>query len=208
MNDFLEKWKTDSKFKAKVQLGIYGGFMLIAVIFAFAARSNANYNNETFFNSNQEENEKSISIPEKYKYSINIDLNEKNYKYTGIKNKDQETITKTKDDKIYKYIKKKDTYYQNSVVINNITEKEEVYDIIDYNYLNLETINQYLSKSIEEEDRYIVYLKDIILGNDSDNYITIKKDKNKININYTALINLFNKDIEDLNVEIIIEEIK
>lgn len=208
MNDFLEKWKTDSKFKAKVQLVIYGGFMLIAVIFAVAARSSSNYNTESFIEHKKEENKAEIAIPEKYKYSINIELNDKIYKYTGIKNKEQETITKTKDDKTYQYIKKKDTYYQNAVVINNIIEKEDVYDIVDYNYLNLETINQYLSKSIKEDDEYIVYLKDIILGNDSDKYITIKKDKNKININYSELIKLFNKDIQELNIEIIIEEME
>ena len=89
-----------------------------------------------------------------------------------------------------------------------ITTKDEVYNIIDYNYLNLDIINQYLSKSKIENKKNIVYLKDIILGNTSEEYITISIDDNIVNVDYTALMNNFNKSVEKNIVEIIIEDIE
>ena len=68
--------------------------------------------------------------------------------------------------------------------------------------------NVYLSKSIKQDNQYIVYLKDIILGDNTDDYIIIEKNDNKINIDYTTLINNFNKNINKCLVNIKIEEIE
>ena len=38
MNDFIEKWNTEPKFKTKVQLGLYTLFVVIISIFAISVR--------------------------------------------------------------------------------------------------------------------------------------------------------------------------
>lgn len=201
MNDFIEKWKTDSKFKAKAQLGFYGIFVILATIFAFVSRSSIKEDSNA-----KEELSTTIDIPENYQYSINIDLNGEIYTYTGNVTPEEETIVKTIDNQKYNYIKKDNTYYKDIAVINNIVSKEEVYDIIDYSYINLKTINQYLSVSQKSNNQYLVYLKDIILGHDSEKYIIIKKNNNQIEIDYTSLLQLYDPTIENCNIEYIINK--
>ena len=79
------------------------------------------------------------------------------------------------------------------------------YDIVNYNYLKLETINEYLSKPVKRENEYLVYLKDIILGPGSEDYIIITKEDNIINIDYTELMKNFDKTIENYSIKIEIE---
>lgn len=207
MNDFLEKWNTDPRFKTKIKLGLYTLFVVIVSIFAFSIRRNV-YTEPDIYNDNNNNDIVSIKIPEKYEYTYNININEKVYKYKGSKDLNTETITKISDDVTSKYVYENDKYYKDSVWIENLVTEEEVYDIIDYNYLKLETINTYLSESIAEEDKYLVYLQDIVLGNNSEQYISITIDKNKTNIDYTSLMKLFDKSIESFLVEVIIEEIE
>lgn len=205
MNEFIEKWNTDPRFKTKTKLGLYTLFVVIVAIFAFSTRNTIPTNTLEIINKNKTD-DISIEIPEKYSYVINIGINEKKYKYNGNKDSDMEIIDKTYDDITNKYIYQDGRYYKDATVISNIITKEEVYDIIDYNYLNIDTINKYLSVSEEEDGTYLVYLKDIILGNDSEEYITITMDENKTSINYTSLMKLFDKTIENCVVEVIIEE--
>lgn len=205
MNEFVEKWRTDSKFKAKVQLGFYAVFILIALIFALMSRNTiSNSNNNLLID--YEEEITNIKIPEKYEYSIKINLNNIEYTYEGNKTEEKETIIKIINKERTNYIKKENKYYKNSIMINNIVKKEDVYDIIDYSYLNLNTINKYLSVSKKETDQRIVYLNDIILGYDSEEYIIIELETNKIKIDYTSLLQIFDNTIESCNVEYIIKE--
>ena len=80
---------------------------------------------------------------------------------------------------------------------------------LDDNYINLESINSYLEKAkSSNNNQYLVYLKDIILGNDSEEYFTILINDDKINIDYTPLIKQFNHDIKKYKVNIQINEIE
>ena len=88
------------------------------------------------------------------------------------------------------------------------TTKDEVYDIVNYNYLNLETINEYLSKATANNNQYLVYLKDIILGNDSEDYFVILINDKTIDIDYTPLMKQFNSKINNYKVTIKIEVIE
>lgn len=206
MNDFLDKWKNDSKFKAKTQLLFYTAFMIFALIFGLVNRGEVKYNEDLPLKDNDEKT--SIVIPDKYNYTIDIIINDKQYRYEGKQTPKEETLTKIVEKETHSYVRKEDTYYSGVIIMNDIVSKNEVYDIIDYNYLNLNTINQYLSVSRKENDKNIVYIKDIILGNDSEQYISIKVNDNKINIDYTSLLQLFDKSIENCNVEYSIEEIE
>ena len=205
MNGFIEKWKTDSRFKAGIKLGLYLLFVICVAIFAFANR--APVANDIVDNEQKKDN-LTIKIPNKYNYTIDITINENHYQYTGTKNLNVETINKIVDTTTtyYKYEQGKYYVYEHNNYV--LTTKENVYDSINPVYLKLETINQYLSKSTKLQDQYFVYLKDMLLANDSEEYIVITLNENKVNINYTSLMKEFDNTITNYLVEIIIEEIE
>lgn len=216
MKEFIEKWKTDSRFKTKVKLGLYTLFVVFVAIFALSGNANLpeenleneyNENNNTILN-----DEISIKIPEEYEYKIKVTKNNNDYKFEGRKQNKKVTIIKTTDNIVTNYIYENNNYYKEENQIYILTEKETVYEPVNYNYINLDTINQYLSKSQKEDNKYLVYLKDIILGNDSEEYITITKNtidnQYQINVDYTPLMKLFDKNIENYLVNINIDELE
>ena len=213
MKDFLDKWKKDKKYQTKIKLLIYTSFVVIVSIFAISNRNiTANNQLEEYDNNLNNKQEDSVSnnelieIPQKYNYTINININDKEYEYVGIKTQSEEIITKKDDKNIKNYIYKDGSYYIEENENYILTNETEVYNLISKNYLELSTINVYLSKSIKQDNQYIVYLKDIILVDNTDDYIIIEKNDNKINIDYTTLINNFNKNINKCLVNIKIEE--
>lgn len=212
MEDFLKKWNSDPKFKAKIKLLLYTVFILLVTIFAVSNRNDISsndllddYNDEKEINN---DNNYMVEILDKYSYIINIDIDGNNYKYTGIKDATKETITKEKDGLTTNYIYENNNYYKEENDNYILTTELEVYDIVDNNYLKLETINKYLEKAVKEDNQYLVYIKDIILGEDSEEYIIITKDTNIIEINYTSLMKKFDDTYNDFLVKIEIEEIE
>ena len=123
MDGFIERWKTDSKFKATVQLIAYGGFALFALLFgsisiwmADSTDNNTNSINNTI-NDNKfyfDDKKTTIDLPNNYQYIININLNDINYTYEGVKKDDEETIVKTINQEKHNYIKKGNTFYKNT----------------------------------------------------------------------------------------------
>lgn len=213
MQNFIEKWKNEPKFKTKIQLGLYTLFVVIVAIFAVSTKSDIPTNTVEFEKEEDKivdkiDNNYFIKIPTEYNYTKNITINNEHYQYTGNKNNEQETIKKVLEDKIIEYLHKNDSYYKKEENTFILTTKEDIYNKINPNYLQLETINQYLTKSKFEENKYIVYLKDIILGTDSEEFITITIEENKTSIDYTSLMKLFDETINKYLVEVIIEPIE
>lgn len=212
MKDFMEKWNSEPKFKTKVKLSLYTIFVVFVSIFAISTKGNVSTNEFKQENDNngisdkQEKNDDIIKIPSKYNYKINVTIDESKYIYIGTKENNKETIKKEVNNVITNYIYENNSYYKEDDGNYILTSKDEVYDIVDYNYLKLETINEYISKSTKNGNQYLVYLKDIILGNDSEEYIIITLNENKINIDYTVLIKNFDKNINNYLVKIEIEE--
>lgn len=213
MKDFLDKWKKDSKYRTKIKLLLYTLFVVIVSIYAISINniSSNDLNNpdtNTENNNNTKTTENVIKIPEEYNYIINITINNTTYKYSGTNKINQKTIIKEDDISITNYIYQDNEYYIDDNGIYIKTTKNEVYDIINYNYIDLETINTYLKKGKKNSNQYLVYLKDIILGNNSNEYFIILVNDNKINIDYTPLMKEFNNNIEKYKVDIKIEEIE
>ena len=202
MKEFMENWKTDPKFKTKVQLIAYTLFVVCVAIFALSTRSDISISNEVY-TTNENKSEYKIKMSDEY--TIKIKLNEEDYKYVYSYADEIKTITKTAKDETIKYVLKDENYYRGYVSVNTMTSETEVYDIINYSYLNVETINKYLEVATKEDNKYLVNIKDIILGSDSKEYITITIEDNKINIDYTSLLKIFDKEIQNSLVEIIIE---
>ena len=216
MDNFLERWRTDKKFRTAVKLIGYVCFVLIVAIYALSSDTSGYGTNkyleqlEAASEAKKEtKKEDTIKLEKEYEYKITIEIDDKKYEYSGTQNETERTIEKKVDNKTTKYVYKDNTYYiEDEKQTNNymITTKEEVYDIINYNYINIDTINEYLSKAEKNNNQYLVYIKDIVLGNDSNNYFVIDVNDNNIFIDYTALMKEFNSNIKKYKVSIEIKE--
>ncbi len=197
----IEKYKNDKKYRNKVQLIGYGIFLIIAIIFASAGRGASSLdeimNNYTSDNISNYSVDYVISLFDKYTYNYNVNINEKSYVFSGEYNDNILTINKVDDDNTIRYEYKNNNYY---LVDTNEIVNENIYNPVDSKYFDIDLINQYLSKAKYEDNIYKVYLKDIILGNTSEEYITISYTSNlneiNINVDYTKLLNNFNNDIK------------
>ena len=215
MKEFVDKWKNDSKFKTKIKLGLYTLFVIFVAIFAISNKPSTlldNYESENNKSSEEIQNDKfSLEIPEEYNYIINVTINNNNYKFEGTITKEKEIIKKISNEIENNYIYENNNYYQKDGEIYVITTKEKVYEPIKLSYIEIDTINEYLSKSTKENDKYIIYLKDIILGNDSTDYITINieddilNNKKIIDVDYTNLMKYFDNNTESYIVNMEIE---
>lgn len=212
MNDnnkktFKEKWQ-DKKYQAKIKLSGYSIFVVIAIIMILVEGASNNKNtvidngledNKTIKDNTDTKDNKlfTINYPYIIELNYNIDNTKNNITYKYSNNNNELLITKTNNDTVtnYKYISNK--YYienNDNYILTNINK---VYDIIDYEYLDIDNINNYLNNATLENNIYKVYLKDIILNNTSDKYITIKLLDNSVEIDYTYLLNTLNNSNYD-----------
>ena len=212
MNDnnkktFKEKWQ-DKKYQAKIKLSGYSIFVVIAIIMILVEGASNNKNtvidneledNKTIKDNTDTKDNKLFTIDYPYiiELNYNIDNTKNNITYKYSNNNNELLITKTNNDTVtnYKYISNK--YYienNDNYILTNINK---VYDIIDYEYLDIDNINNYLNNATLENGIYKVYLKDIILNNTSDKYITIKLLDNNVEIDYTYLLNTLNNSNYD-----------
>lgn len=212
MNDndkktFKEKWQ-DKRYQAKIKLSGYSIFVVIAIIMILVEGATNNKNtiidngledNKTIKDNTDTKDNKlfTINYPYIIELNYNIDNTKNNITYNYSNNNNELLITKTNNDIVtnYKYISNK--YYVENNDKYILTNINTVYDIIDYEYLDIDNINNYLNNATLENDIYKVYLKDIILNNTSDKYITIKLLDNSVEIDYTYLLNILNNSNYD-----------
>ena len=199
---FSTKWK-DKKYQAKVKLSIYGIFILIVIILGNIGNNgsldNDIDNNNKDIDSNMSDNNSSINdsgdiflLPKNYTYNIDIKLDDKEIKYSGEVNDVVEVITKEIDNVkySYKYIDKK--YYVSKNDNYVLTSRDNIYDIVDYSYIDNDIINSYLKEGKLVGNKSVVYIKDIVLDYKGNDYITYTLSDKKIEIDYTKLYNILN----------------
>ena len=194
----LREKLNDPREKAKIQLIIFLIFMAFAVIFVRLTSNDSGPKN----NLNQLENnlnnldENLNAINNNYNYNITIDLVKKegniNVSYGGIKYNNQMIISKKYNNIISNYYVNGSNYY---VFDNNeyvLSSEEDVYNFIDYNYLNFSNIKQYINIGIKDDNIFLIKVKDIKLDSDSKEYITIEVNTSNNNvellIDYTNLV--------------------
>ena len=76
MDKFLEQWKEDKKFRAKVKLLLYGLFIIGATIYAVSLSNTEALPNDLFDNTEVKEQADLIAIPDNYEYHIDITIDE------------------------------------------------------------------------------------------------------------------------------------
>lgn len=221
---FKEKMK-DKKYNAKVQLIGYGIFIVIIIIYANISSKNYDYDySNKITNSINNPNKTSEVVEQKsllkiinnnYEYNIKIEIiNNKeeiiNYQYTGSSYKDIKSI-KTNDQTYYL---KNNEYYENTEGTYKITEAKNIYKELEYKYIELDQILNYLEKSTldhttnystgEIVSTYFLYLKDILPNYYEEDYVqfNVKEKDNNLNIeiDYSPLMNYKNEEIKNYKV--------
>lgn len=204
----------DPKEKAKFQLILFAIFIVFTVVIIRITNNDNIKDNKI----NEINNKQSLSdnilnkISNSYSYNIDIlltkevSLNEYekiNIKYGGIKADYEEIISKSIDNKIFNYYLDNGIYYFIDDVLKPVSVNE-IYDYLDYRYLDLNNIKKYLNISKRINETFFVKINDINSNLDEDKYINITLNQNIEQIDiYIDYTNLFLKD-DILNCEVTI----
>ena len=196
----LKELRKNKKGRAKIELTIYLIFFVIVII--FARISNQKINN---MENNIEQQVSSFinEIKDNYEYDMNVTINNDIYNYHGKVLGNNSILKRTTDNEEKTIRIMNNKYYELDNDGNYIlTTIDEVYPNINYNYININSIKNFINSSIKEENIYKIKVSDIILNNNSEEYITIKVDENNknIEIDYT---NLFKIKDETINSAIV-----
>lgn len=195
-----ERWK-DKRERAKIELMLYGIFFLVIIIFARISSSMStnipkdNDINNTFID----------EITDNYQYDIDITIDNNKYKYSGKKLGNNMSITRIVGTKEEYFYQMNDKYYILDTKDNYIlTTAEDIYPYIEYRYLNINNIKQFIKLGTKNDTVYSVKVSDIVLNNNSADTITLtvnEEDKN-ILIDYTNLFKIDNSNINKAEVNI------
>lgn len=198
---FKEKLK-DKRERAKIELIFYCVFFVGVIIFArILGGSNST---KQIHNENNNLDSFIYSIEDNYEYDVVININDEVYHYYGRLLGNNSTINLEVDKLVKKYYLMNKKYYILDDVNYILTNSEEVYPYIDYRYFNIDIIKEYLNISTKEKGAYIIKLKDILMNNEIEEYITMKieeGDKNIV-IDYTNLFRVTDKTKEKVIVNI------
>lgn len=195
-----ERWK-DKRERAKIELMLYGIFFLVIIIFARISSSMStnipkdNDINNTFID----------EITDNYQYDIDITIDNNKYKYSGKKLGNNMSVTRIVGTKEEYFYQMNDKYYILDTRGNYIlTTAEDIYPYIEYRYLNINNIKQFIKLGTKNDTVYSVKVSDIVLNNNSADTITLtvnEEDKN-IQIDYTNLFKIDNSNINKAEVNI------
>ena len=186
-----EKWN-DKRERAKIELILYAIFFIGVIIFVRVG------NNISNNNINTSDNLFISQINDNYSYDIKVNINDNNYEYIGKVLGYNSTIEKKDSNTDEYFYKKNDKYYKldqdNGYILSN---KNDIYDVINYDYMDINNIKEYIKTSNNDNGIYKVKISDIILNSSSSDYITIKLDNinNTIEIDYTNLLRINDNNI-------------
>ena len=187
-----ERWK-DKRERAKIELMLYGIFFLIIIIFARISNSMSN-------NIPKEEDNKIFisEITDNYSYDIDITIDNDNYKYYGKvlgHNMNIHKVVDTEDEYFYKMNNKYYILDDNGNYI--LTNDKEIFSYIDYRYLDINTIKEYIKMGTLNNNIYTIKVSDILLNNNSNDVITITVDdiNKELIIDYTNLFKVNNNSL-------------
>ena len=196
-----EMW-SDKKERAKIQLCLYGIFFVGVFIFAKILGA---------YNKNIEDNKPAntsflAEIKDNYEYDIEINIDDNIYRYYGRVLGNNATIIRDALDIVDNYYIMNNKYYILDTNGNYVlTTKEEVYSYIDYRYLDIKNIREFMNVAIKEDNIYKIKISDLILNNNnSQEFITLIIDENNklIEVDYTNLFKIYDENISKETVKI------
>ena len=167
--EFLEKYKTDKKYKSKVQLTGYLVFIIILIIYLNISNMGSNYNYNTANNTNdsndintdnvkKDTNDLSLlkKLNNNYTYSVDIlltKIKEDNTEekialnYNGKSSGENIIINKKINNTTNTFYKAGDEYYKKSNEEYEIMAENEIYDIINAKYVEYDSLKKYIEKA-------------------------------------------------------------
>lgn len=219
---FFDKYKNDTRYKAKVQLIGWGVFIIALILWvnisSLFSSSSYNYLNEV---TNTVKKKEEIGMISKlkvnnYVYKVEISKNKENIEekiiYDGKVFNFTKKITKTYNDIVEEYYVDGNNYYLKNNDVYSLVNSDNYYSFISETFMDLTTIINYInvgkidSTTNYEDGRiaknYIIKLKDIVLNN-SEEFITINVIEDNVNnvlefdVDYTNLYNFY--DVNKLN---------
>ena len=198
----LKERLKDKKERAKLELILYGIFFLVIILFA---RISNIMSTPSDISSDNNYNSSFISeIIDNYEYNIDINIDNNNYKYYGKRLGHNKTITKVTNDTTEYYYQTNDKYYILDARSDKLilASQNNIYSYIDYRYLDIETIKEYLKLSTKNGNTYNIKVSDIILNSNNQNNITItlNETNKEINIDYTNLFKIDNDTLQKAEV--------
>ena len=228
---FFDKYKTDKKYKAKVQLIGYGIFILILIAYLNISNMNATSHGNITTLKNEINNketsatteDKQIDLLEKinnnYEYTINTTIitneEEKEVKYSGRSAKNNMEITKEINTTTINYYKVDSRYYKKDNDTYELAREEDIYDVVGKEYIELNDVKEYIDKSSldhvteystgKKEYVYHLKVKEIIKSYQGQDEVEIKiiEENNilTIIIDYTNLMKLFSEELKECMIE-------
>lgn len=241
---FFEKMKTDKQYNAKVQLIGFGIFIAILVIYVnISSLGSSGTTNSVLgdLNSNYQSDDKntvedSINLLEKlennYRYDITVDIQKNGgngqeivdvnkIRYVGKSFKNQIEITREDVVGSTLYYKVDNRYYSKNNEVMDLVEEDDVYSVIDSEYIELDGILEFIDKasldhvtdysSGKKEYVYHLKVKDIIVSYKLEDVIEIEIEEEngilKLEIDYTNLFRVVDETIIDCELEAIITDI-
>lgn len=223
---FFEKYKTDKKFNAKVQLIVYGAFIIILIIgLNLNSQNTTSSKNITSLKSettNSRITNKRINPLEKinnnYEYEIKGTIikkenEKKEISYTGKRYKNTKEIIKNNQIE-NTYYKINSRYYKKNNNEYESTKEEEIYDNLEKEYIELENIKEYIEASSldhiteyssgKKEYVYHMRVKEIIKNYPEIDEIEINVTEENniitIKIDYISLMKVLDINIEECKV--------
>ncbi len=191
---------SNPKGKALIKIGIYTLLIFIIVIYLSLSNifsNHINTNNSNNINNNSKTIIEKLNNNYAFKYEINIEEDSNyTYIYEGKVKDKKMIITKIEDDIKSNYYILNDKYYLKKEDSYLLVSEKSLYDVIDYEYLNIDNIKTYLNLADKNGDNYQIKVSDIILNSGSLEYINIKLVDNVITIDYTNLFKLNNDKLK------------
>lgn len=196
-----EMWK-DKKGRAKIELSLYLIFFIVIVVFTRVSSSSIGNSN----NSNNVEVSSFINeLKDNYEYDMNITINNDTYNYHGILLGNNSSIeVKSNDIDKYYYIMNNKYYELDDNGNYILTTTDDVYPYINYIYLNINNIKNFINNSVKEDNIYKIKISDIILNSTSTDsiIISVNESNKSIEIDYTNLLKIDTDSVNKANVVI------
>lgn len=236
---FLEKMKSDKKYNAKVQLIVYGVFIVILIIYVnissmggSVSKGNSLLNNfienDKFQNTTKDQKSLLEQVEDNFCFDVVVEIKKKNeekdedhkIRFVGKSYNNTQEISKESGNDNFYYYKLDERYYNKDEEISLIAE-DVVYDLIDGEYIEINSILKLLDKASLDhvtdyssgKKEYVYHLKvrDIIVSYQDDELIEIKAQEENntltINVDYTKLLKVVDDSILECQLDAVITEI-
>ena len=212
---FFQKFKSDKKYRAKVQLIGYTVFIVFLIVFINVSNVGNNYSYNSVDNNNlnanddnelQEEDSNLFKdIDDNYSYNVDVVVKTKDengndieskVNYNGDSYKENLVINKVYDNVNSTYYKVEDEYYYKELDEFKLAVLDDIYNLIDGKYIEFSSVKGYIDKasldhftdysSGKMEYVYDLLVRDVILSYKGEDTVPI----NVVIENNTVSINI------------------